>query len=79
MADITIVIGVIGFVFLFAGFILNATKKLSQNSFAYLFLNVIGAGLLAYYAYTIKSIPFIILEGTWAVFSAYQLIRVQKE
>jgi hypothetical protein len=79
MVDVNFVIGTLGLLFLLIGFISNAIKKLTQDQPAYLILNILGAGFLAYYAYTTDSIPFLILEGIWTVFSIYKLITVYKK
>lgn len=79
MMDINIFIGTAGMVLLLLGFSLNELKIMTPDSASYNLMNIIGAGLLMYYAWTLLSIPFIILEGFWAVFAVYKLIIVLKK
>lgn len=67
----SLLIGSIGLFFLLIAFIMNAVKK--KETKQYFLLNFIGASLLIYYAFTLNSYPFIILETVWAVFSLYNL------
>jgi hypothetical protein len=48
--DLTTLIGVTGALLLLIAFIGNEFKKLSIESYTYDFLNLIGGGLLAWYA-----------------------------
>jgi hypothetical protein len=73
MADLTLVIGVIGMAIILALFILNQTKKLSQDSIAYDTANAIGAFMLVYYAFALRAWPFLILNSIWCVFSLYEV------
>ncbi len=65
--DTTTLIGVTGAVLLLIAFIGNEFKKLSVESWAYDLLNLIGAALLAWYAYLIGSWPFLLIEAVWAL------------
>ena len=78
MINLAVIIGVIGMIFLLTAFALNLFKKVTQNSSIYNIFNIIGAGLLAYYAYALNSIPFLILEGIWILFALYKLIFFNK-
>ncbi len=79
MPDITVIIGTAGMLLLLAGFVGNMLKKLSSDSVAYNALNILGGGILIYYAYSLNSVPFLILEGVWAGFAAYNLIIVLRK
>ena len=68
--------GIVGLIFILTAFILNELKKINTDSKLYNILNLIGGISLAYYSYTLKSIPFIILQSVWAIFALYNLIRV---
>jgi len=78
MINLAIIVGIIGMIFLLTAFALNLFKKVTQDSFIYNIFNIIGAGLLAYYAYALNSIPFLILEIVWILFAVYKLIFSNK-
>jgi hypothetical protein len=65
--------GAIGVTLLLVAFFLNLTGKISKESFAYLFLNVIGAGIACLASVMLRYLPFIILEGCWTLVSAVGL------
>ena len=73
MSDATIIIGTAGMLCLLVAFVLDLFKKLDQDSVRYNLLNVIGAALLTYYAYMLRSVPFAVLEGIWGLFALYKL------
>ena len=79
MINFAVIIGVIGMIFLLTAFALNLFKKVTQDSLIYNLFNIIGAGLLAYYAYALDSVPFLILEAIWILFAVYKLIFLIKE
>ncbi len=78
MINFAVIVGVIGMIFLLTAFALNLFKKITQDSLIYNLFNIIGAGLLAYYAYALNSVPFLILEAIWISFAAYKLIFFNK-
>ena len=78
MTDISLIIGIIGMVLLLLAFALNLLKKVTEHSYSYILLNIFGAGLSIYYAYSLNAVPFIILEIVWASFAIYKLIVVSK-
>ena len=75
------VIGVLGVVLLLGSFIfsqaafLNEKIKQSSSKWAlhYSIANFLGAGMLAYYAYALNNLIFLVVEGTW---SAVGLVAV---
>lgn len=78
MINLYVIVGIIGMIFLLTAFALNLFKKVTQDSSIYNIFNIIGAGLLAYYAYALNSIPFLILEAVWILFAVYKLIFFNK-
>lgn len=78
MINFAVIIGVIGMIFLLTAFALNLFKKVTQDSLVYNIFNIIGAGLLAYYAYALKSVPFLILEAIWILFAVYKLMTKKR-
>jgi len=79
MINFTVTVGIIGMIFLLTAFALNLFKKVTQDSFIYNIFNIIGAGLLGYYAYALNSIPFLILEIAWISFAIYKLTFFNKK
>jgi len=69
-------IGFIGVSILLIAFLLNLLKKISQESHAYILLNLIGAGLACIASILIEYIPFIILEGAWTLVSLISWLRL---
>ena len=62
---------------LLLAFVLNISKRLSEQSVVYLLLNFFGAGLSAWYAFDGKLYPFVILELVWALFALSRLIQIK--
>ncbi len=67
-------IGFGGVTILLIAFILNLKNIIKIDSFAYLFLNCIGAGIACLASILIDYWPFIILEGCWTAVSVYGII-----
>ena len=68
-------IGTIGVALLLTAFVLNLLKLMSAEGYAYTVLNLLGAGLACYSSYLINFMPFVVLEGVWAVAAAFALGR----
>jgi hypothetical protein len=62
-------IGFIGVFILLIAFFLNIINVLHKNSYAYMLMNIIGAGVACAASILIHYLPFIILEGIWTVVS----------
>jgi len=56
-------------------FFLNIFGFMKLNSWNYLLLNFIGAGLSCYASYVINFFPFVILEGTWSAVAGIAMAR----
>lgn len=69
-------VGSTGVALLLIAFFFNLIGKLAQDTVPYALLNLIGAGLSCYASWLIGFIPFVVLEGTWAVVAAFALIRI---
>ena len=69
-------IGALGVSLLLIGFALNIFGKLNQHGATYLILNFSGALVSAYASWIIDFIPFVVLEGTWALVSFVTLTRL---
>ena len=72
MADL---IGYFGVGLILLAYFLNLYNKLDNKSKLYMWINLIGAGLACVSSILIKSIPFTILEGTWALVSLVALVK----
>ena len=68
-------IGSAGVALLLLAFFLNLVRVLSTQSYPYTALNFAGASLAGYASYLIGFVPFVVLEGTWAVVAAVALMR----
>jgi hypothetical protein len=72
------IIASIGVALLLVAYFLNLFKLLPQESKAYGILNVIGAALACYASFMMGFIPFVILEGTWALVALVAMFRMKK-
>ena len=74
---IDILIGILGMLFILIGFILDEFyKNWQQDTIRYNLVKVLGAGLLIYYAFTLDSWPFMILNGVWFLIAGFKLIKI---
>lgn len=69
------VIGLIGVSLLLLAFFLNLFKFLRSEGYLYMILNLVGGALACYSSYLINFMPFVLLEGTWAVVAAVGVVR----
>jgi len=77
MIDVNLGIGIIGMFIILVAFIMDEFyKKWNQETLRYNLTNLIGAGLLIYYAYTLISWPFMILNVVWFIVAGYKLIKI---
>ena len=76
MMDSHTVIGSVGVALLLLAYVLLQLKKMETNDLSYAVLNFIGAALAMWSSYLIKFIPFVILEGTWALVSAHMIWKM---
>ena len=76
---LNLIIGLLGMSLILVAFILTEfIKKWNPNSLKFNLLNLSGAGLLIYYAFTLNSWPFIILNGVWFLVAGYKLVILTK-
>jgi hypothetical protein len=71
-------IGFVGVFLILLAYILNVFEKLKQNSLAFILLNLFGASLACLASVLMDYIPFIILEGVWALVSLISLIKYKR-
>ncbi|WP_367753071.1 hypothetical protein [Flavobacterium sp. WC2430] len=68
-------VGFIGVTILLIAFFLNLNDTIKKESIIYLSLNFIGAGIACFASLLLHYLPFIILEGSWTLVSAYGLLH----
>ena len=74
---ITLILGIVGMAFILVAFILDEfVKKFNPNTLQYNVLNILGSGLLAYYAFVSSVWPFLILNVIWFLTAGYKLVRI---
>lgn len=66
---------VAGALFVLAGFTLAQLGRLDHQARGYLILNLVGSFILAADAVIDRQAGFVLLEGVWALVSAWGLIR----
>lgn len=69
------VVGTAGVTLLLLAFALQLTGRLSRRSVPYAALNLLGASLACWAATQIPFVPFVVLEGTWAIVAGAALVR----
>ena len=67
------IIATVGTILMLVPFILNIADVLHNDSPLYIIPNLIGASSAAFASFLIGFIPFVILEGTWALVSCWAL------
>src|SRR5262245_36203861 len=68
-------VGSLGVSLLLAAFLSSLTGWMRAEGIAYLSLNLVGAALACLSSYMIDFMPFVLLEGAWAVVAAVALAR----
>lgn len=68
-------IGSLGVALLLVAFLMNVLKVMRADSYAYTWLNLVGATLACYSSYLIDFMPFVVLEGVWALVAGGALAR----
>ena len=67
------IIGFVGVSILLVAFLLTLIHKIFPNGMVYIILNIVGSALACISAIMIMYVPFIILEGVWAIVSIVTL------
>jgi len=67
-------IGFIGVFQILLAYVLHVTGKVGKNDLSFILLNLIGAGMACYASILMNYIPFIVLEGIWALVSLISLL-----
>ena len=69
---------IVGALLILAAFAGAQFGRLDVESTAYLWLNLVGSAILAVLAARGNQWGFLLLEGVWAVVSAYSLLRASR-
>lgn len=71
-------IGFVGVFQILLAYVLNIFGKLEKKDLTFILLNLIGASLACLASVLMKYLPFIILEGIWALVSLIALFNYRK-
>ena len=74
--DYANLIGFIGVMLLLVAFLLNSFRLLRSDGQWYMGLNFAGAALACYSSYLISFMPFVLLEGVWALVALLAILRI---
>ena len=72
-------IGFMGVTILLIAYFLNLTDKIGKDNVVYLQMNFFGAGLACLASVLMNYWPFIILEGSWTLVSAFRILKYIKK
>ncbi len=68
-------IGFVGVALLLIAFLLNLLGLMRSDGRPYMALNLVGASLACYSSYLIRFMPFVLLEGVWALVAFVAIAR----
>ena len=71
-------IGFIGVFQILLAYMLNIFGKLEKKDLTFILLNLIGASLACLASILMKYMPFILLEGIWALVSLIALLKYKR-
>jgi len=72
-------IGFIGVFQILLAYILNVLGKIKSKDLSFILLNLIGAGMACMASILMEYVPFIILEGAWAIVSLISLVKYKRK
>lgn len=72
-------IGFIGVFQILLAYLLNVLGKLKTNDLLFILLNLIGAIMACIASILMEYIPFILLEGVWAIVSLITLFKYKRK
>lgn len=73
---IKLMFGFAGFGFLIIAYVLTLFGKINQESYVFTMMNIIGAALMAAYAYDVDGWAIIMMPLLWGLVSMIYLIKV---
>ncbi|HDZ14250.1 hypothetical protein LCGC14_1121840 [marine sediment metagenome] len=68
-------IGFVGVFQILLAYMLNIAGRLNSNDLAFIVLNLVGSSMACVASILMEYLPFILLEGVWAIASLLSLIR----
>ena len=68
-------IGFAGVTLLLLAFLLSLMKLMRMDGYPYATLNCVGAALACYSSWLVSFMPFVVLEGVWAVVAGIAIVR----
>ncbi len=68
------IIQVAGALLILAGFVLAQLRVWDTNAWGYLWVNLVGAGILAWVAFIDSQWGFFLLEGVWTLVTAWSIV-----
>ncbi len=71
-------IGFVGVFQILLAYVLNVFGKLEKKDLMFILLNLIGASLACLASILMKYMPFVILEGVWALVSLIALLKYKE-
>ncbi len=77
--DSPTLIGSLGVALLLLAFFLSLFKFITQDGFAYIGMNIAGAGFACWSSWVIAFMPFVILEAVWCAVACAALARRIRE
>jgi len=77
---LTLILGTLGMACILLAFIFDEFNvKYNEDTVFNNLLSIIGAGLLIYYALTLKGWPFFVLNCVWLSVAVIKLVKIVKE
>jgi hypothetical protein len=73
--DAPTLVGSLGVALLLLAFFLSLFKFIAQDGFAYIGMNIAGAGLACWSSWMIAFVPFIVLEAVWCLVAVAALAK----
>lgn len=77
--DLNLVIAILGMILVLSAFVLDEFGNVNKSTTTYNIINIFGAGFLAYYAFTLSSFPFLILNVVWMLVAIYKLVNILRK
>ncbi|MBI2666074.1 hypothetical protein HYX13_00520 [Candidatus Woesearchaeota archaeon] len=72
-----LIIGIFGMLCILTAFVLDEfVRRFNRDTVSYNALNFIGAGLLAYYGFTLRGWPFVGLNIVWCVVAGVKICGI---
>ncbi len=76
----SLIAGIIGVLCILVAFVLDEFyKKINSETVTYNVLNIVGSGLLIYYAYVLESWPFVVLNAAWLSAAVVKLVKISRK